>query len=55
MHFKDLLTARGKLCKIFRYSSVDTIFFFFLYSHSMFLINTEFYLKTGSLFLEGEL
>ena len=54
MHFKDLLTAHGKLCKIFRYSSVDKIFFF-LYSHSMFLINTGFYLKAGSLFLKGKL
>lgn len=52
MHFKDLLMAHGKLCKIFRYSSVDNIF---LYLHSMFLINTGSYLKTGSLFLKGEL
>lgn len=52
MCFKDLLTVHGKLCKTFRYSSVDSIF---LYSHATFLINTEFYLKTSSLFLKGEL
>ena len=53
MCFKDLLMAHGKFCKILRYSSVDKIFF--LNSHPMFLINTGFYLKAGSLFLKGKL
>lgn len=53
MHFKALLTAHGKLRKIFRYSSVGIFFLSFLYSHSMLLINTEFYLKVNSSLIQN--
>lgn len=51
MRFKDLLMAHGKFCKILTVQLIKSFF----YSHSMFLINTGFYLKAGLLFLKGKL